>query len=232
MHSFYDIVTLTEFAQCCFGPVVDYPLPRPYLIGETKGFELAQTADFEGVVFVRLPLGKWREIDDAGVAAVAKQLAIELRPTFGLNLAFERAANVEIGTRSQFLGNQIASPVAHAFLDVVTRDDQILAVVAHAPYDQMNMGMLGIPVVDSDPVEPRAEILLHLLDQIAAEGFEVRHFESIVRRDDEPEMMPVILAACGECRAIDIFPPRPEQLRLLSVPCYALAPQIGEMCGK
>ncbi len=35
---------------------------------------------------------------------------------------------------------------------------------------RMDMGMLGVPVIDGDLIEPRAEILLHLTDQLAGES--------------------------------------------------------------
>ena len=70
-----------------------------------------------------------REVDDAGVTGVADELPVELRPALGLDLALERAADVEIGARPQLLGDEVLGPGAHALLDVVARDDEVLAVV-------------------------------------------------------------------------------------------------------
>ena len=134
--------------------VGDDPLARTDLIGEAKDFELAQPADLERVEFVRLAVGTRREIDDAGAAAVARKLTIELGPALGLDLALESAADLEIGARAELLRDEIARAVAHAFLDVVARDDEVLAVVAHAAHDEMDMGIVGVPVIDGDPVEP------------------------------------------------------------------------------
>ena len=92
-----------------------------------------------------------------------------------LDLALDRLADVVIGAWAEFLGDEVARPVAHPFLDVIARDDEVLAVVTDAPHDQMDMGMLGVPMGDADPFEPRVQILLHLADQIAGEGLEVRH---------------------------------------------------------
>jgi hypothetical protein len=65
-------------------------------------------------------------------------------------------------------------------------------------------GLLGVPVIDADPIELRAEILFHLAHQIAGEGLEVRHLHGVVGRDDEAEMMPIVLAALGEGAAIGV----------------------------
>jgi hypothetical protein len=90
--------------------------------------------------------------------------------------------------------------VAHALLDVVARDHEVLAVIADAAHDQMDVGMLGVPVIDRDPIEPRAEILFHLADKIACEGLEVRHLRGVVGRDDEAEMMAIVLTSPAKAR--------------------------------
>ena len=46
-------------------------------------------------------------VDDAGVVSVAHELAVELGPALGLDLTAQRAADVEIGARSQFLRDEI-----------------------------------------------------------------------------------------------------------------------------
>ena len=114
-------------------------------------------------------------------------------------------------------------------LDVVARDDEVLAVVGDAAHDDVDVGMLGVPVIDGDPIELGAEVLLHLADQLAGEALEVGHLGGVLGRDDEAEMMAVILAALGEGLRIGVVGLGSEQPRLLAVPGDALAPQIAEM---
>src|SRR3546814_5408039 len=135
--------------------------------------------------FVGLAVGMRSKIDDAGFAGVADELPVELRPALRLDLALESAADVEIGAWPQFLGDEVARSVAHAFLDVVAGNHEVLAVVADAAHDQVDVRMLGVPVIDSDPIEPRIEVLLDLADQIAGEGLQVRHLHGVVRRRSE-----------------------------------------------
>ena len=66
-------------------------------------------------------------------------------------------------------------------------------------------------------------------DEIAREALEVGHLHGVVGRDDEAEMMPVVLAPLREGLRIGIVGAGTEQPRLLSVPGDALAPQIVEM---
>ena len=107
VHPFDDVAPLAESTQCGLGLVVDHPLARTNLLGETKGFQLAQASDFQGMEFIGLLAGNRRNVDDAVVAAVTNELAVELGPAFGLNLAIEIAADVKISARSQFLRDEI-----------------------------------------------------------------------------------------------------------------------------
>ena len=59
---------------------------------------------------------------------------------------------------------------AHPLLDVVAGDDEILAVVGAAAHDDVDVGIVGVPVIDADPIELGAEILLHLAHQLAGEA--------------------------------------------------------------
>ena len=129
---------------------------------------------------IRLPIRIRRHVEDARTPCIPQQLTVELRPALGPDLSLKRPADVEITAWAQFLGDEIACPVAHPLLDVVPRDHEILAVVARTPNDQMDMRMGGVPVIDADPIKRRAEILLHPPDEIAGEGLQVGHVRRVV----------------------------------------------------
>ncbi|MNT87734.1 hypothetical protein D3C72_2281830 [compost metagenome] len=57
-----------------------------------------------------------------------------------------------IGARTQLLGDEILRAGAHAFLDVVARDDEVLAVVGATAQDDMDVRVVRVPVIDADPV--------------------------------------------------------------------------------
>jgi hypothetical protein len=79
---------------------VDHPLAGADLVGEAEDSSLRRRPTFSAWIFVGLAVGVRREVDDAG-RRVADKLAVELGPALGLDLAFERAADVEIGARPQ-----------------------------------------------------------------------------------------------------------------------------------
>src|SRR3546814_16781072 len=96
--------------------------------------------------FVGLAVVPRRQFDEAGALAVAGELPIKIGPALGLDLALERAADFMIGTRSELVGDQISRTIPHPLLDVVAGDDEVLAFVAHAADDQVDGGMIGVPM--------------------------------------------------------------------------------------
>lgn len=229
MHALYDVTALAQLSHGGFGIVGNIPLAVTDLLGDAEPLEGAEAADLEGVKFIRLLAGARREIYNTAFVAIAPELAVEIGPAFGLDLTFQRAADIVLVTRAQFLGDEITRPVAHALTDIVAGDDEVLAIVPHTPHDQVDMWMLGVPVVDGDPIEPGVEISLHLPDQVTGEGAQVGHLDRIVRRDDEAEMMAVVLAALGKGLCIGVACLGPEEPGLLPVLGDAFTAQIGEM---
>ena len=78
---------------------------------------------------------------------------------------------------------------AQASADVVAGDYEVSALFIDAADEKMNVRVVRVPVVDGHPIEPRAEIDLDLLGEVAGEGLEVGHVASVLGRDDEPKMM-------------------------------------------
>ncbi|AEG58111.1 hypothetical protein Sinme_6738 (plasmid) [Sinorhizobium meliloti AK83] len=71
-------------------------------------------------------------------------------------------------------------------------DDEILPSSA-AAQDDMDVRIVGIPVVDTDPVEPGGKILFGLGHQFAGEAFQILKIDRLFRRDDEAEVVAIFL---------------------------------------
>ena len=91
------------------------------------------------------------------------------------------------------------------------------------------MGIVGVPVIDRDPVQPGAEVALHLGNEIAREGLEVRHLGGILRRSDEAEVVSVVMAASCERMVSDAVLSSAEHVRLLAVAGDAVAFQVSNV---
>ena len=63
--------------------------------------------------------------------------------------------------RPQLAFDQFLAQFAEAALNVVAVERQIAAVIAHAANQQMNMVVVGVVMIDRDPLELGAEVPLH-----------------------------------------------------------------------
>ena len=62
---------------------------------------------------------------------------------------------------------------ANARLHIFARDLQLLAVLVSPADQDMNVGIIGVVVIDSDPLETRFEIAFHRRHEIACVRFEI-----------------------------------------------------------
>ncbi|MHC2280981.1 hypothetical protein ACVME8_007624 [Bradyrhizobium diazoefficiens] len=60
-------------------------------------------------------------------------------------------------------------------------------------------------MIGSNPVEPGAEILLHLPHEVADERFQVRQLRAVLRRHDKPELVAIAGAAFRKGLAVGVI---------------------------
>ena len=113
-----------------------------------------------------------------------------------------------------------ASP--HAFADVIAGNHQILAVVAFAAHDDMDVRIVSVPMIDPDPVELRTEIPLGLHHQVPGERFEIGEPLCVLRGYDEAEVVTVAFAPCRKRAMINVLMFAVEHPAGRTVPCYAV----------
>ena len=93
----------------------------------------------------------------------------------------------------------------------------------------MDMGVVGVPMIHCDPVEPRSKVALHVLHELAREGSKVGHLARVLRRDREPEMMPVLFAPFGESFRVGVVRGSVEHPGICAVAGHSVALQVGDM---
>lgn len=86
------------------------------------------------------------------------QRPVEPRPAFRRDLRLKTAPNLKLRSRAELSGDKITGTGTEAGSDIIAADDKVAAIVGAAAHQDVDMGMLGVPVVDGDPVEPRTEI--------------------------------------------------------------------------
>src|SRR5713101_5901195 len=126
------------------------------------------------------------------------QGTVEAGPALGFDLFLQRGLDLPLAARPQFHGDAFSGAVAEAAADIGAADDEILAVIGTSPDQNMDVWIVGIPVIDRHPVEFGSEVALNIIKQFAREPAQVLQLGSVFRRNDETKMMPVILAALRE----------------------------------
>ena len=233
MHGLDDVTARAEFTQFPLGPELDHPLIRARSGRESQALEILQTpAHQPGDLPIRKAGRVLTKIDGAGLVGRHLDLAIEPRPAIDRDLLLQCAADLVLRLWPEFERNQLLGARAQAAADVVARDDEIRARLIDAADQHMNVRIVRIPVVDSDPLQPRREIGLHLPHQVAGERLEIHHVGRILRRHDEPEMMPVPPPLLLERSLISLIAAPIEHAGRLSVPRDAVALEIGEVSGQ
>ena len=91
------------------------------------------------------------------------------------------------------------------------------------------MGVVGVPMIHCDPVEPRSEVALRVLHELAREGPKVGKLARVLRRDCEPEMMPVLFAPFGESLRVGVVGGCVEHPGVCAVAGHSVALQVGDM---
>jgi hypothetical protein len=200
-------------------------------LGEAKALKLAHACDHRRPsVSLRGLIGSRPQVDDAIMpCGLGGKRAIKLGPAVRLDLGVQTAMDFKVGSQPELLGDQVSGSGAHPVADVVTRNHEISAIVGLAAHDDMDMGILGIPVIDSDPVELRTEISLGVSHQVPRERLQIGEPVCVVRGHDEPEVVAIALAPIGECAVIGVVVLGVEHPARGAVFRHAVAAEIDEV---
>ena len=93
----------------------------------------------------------------------------------------------------------------------------------------MDVRIVSVPVIDCDPVEPGPDIALHLRREVAGERLEVGQFGCVLRRDDEAEVMPIVMAAPRKGRGIGPVLCGAEHVRFLAATGDTATLEVGNV---
>jgi hypothetical protein len=113
--------------------------------------------------------------------------------------------------------------------DVIARNHEIAAIIGFAAHDDVDVGIVGIPVIDSDPIEPGAEVPLCLRHQVPSKRLEIREALRVLGRHDKPEMMSIAFAAAGERAVVGVIALGVEHPAGGAVLGHPLSPQVGQV---
>src|SRR5712691_10052499 len=86
------------------------------------------------------------QVDEAGLVRRHPDRNIEARPALGFHLPLQCRTDLMFRLRPEFGRDQFLGARPQAVADVVTGDDEIRAIRRDAPHQQVDMGIVGVPV--------------------------------------------------------------------------------------
>ena len=108
---------------------------------------------------------------------------------------------------------------------------EILAQLIPAVDDDMNMRMAGIKMVHRDPVELRSQVTFEFAHEVAGEAREIAEAHTVLRRDDDAELVAIVLATIEEGIAVGPVLRRRIKPPALAIARGAVALNITQMSG-
>ena len=95
------------------------------------------------------------------------QRAVDFGPIFAFDAAPPRLQIFLLVPRPQFALRQLPAEFADAAAHIVAIKGERATVVPHAPNQQVNVLVVGVVMIDRDPLQPCAQVPLHLRHQVA-----------------------------------------------------------------
>src|SRR5439155_21853195 len=92
----------------------------------------------------------------------SEQPAVELRELRARNHPRAAGQDLVVRPEAEHPRGQLLAAIPDAPLDVARVDREGAALVVPAANQEMDVGVVGVVVVDRDPLEPGAEVVLHL----------------------------------------------------------------------
>jgi hypothetical protein len=175
-------------------------------------------------------IGLWAQVDNAFMPRRLRgKHPVELCPALRLDLSVQTTVDFDIAPLPEFESHKVTRPGAKASADVVPRYHQVMAIVAPAAHDDMDVWVLRVPVVDGDPFELRSKIPFGLGHEIAGERLQVRQLVGIVWGHDEAKVVAIALAPIREHAMISLVAFSVEHPAGGTVPRYSITTEIFEM---
>ena len=101
------------------------------------------------------------------------QRPVETGPALRLHLPVKRSANFMLASRTELQRHALGCAIVKTATYVFAADDQVLPVTGPAANEDMDVRIVGVPMVYRQPVEFGAEIFLDIEHQLASESFEI-----------------------------------------------------------
>ena len=203
VHRLDDVAALAHRSEHVFRIGRQRPAERSFLRCKLHTFELPRPRD-QQLTMSALEVGAGivhAKVDHA-VLGAADQRPVETGQAFGLDFVLQLPLHLLLGLRTEVAGQHLARSVPDAVGKIVAGDVEDFPVLGDAAYDDMDVRMAGVVMIDGHPIERRAEIGFHPRHDIPCERLQVLIGRAVLRREDDPELMAVLQPAFDERVAV------------------------------
>src|SRR5450631_4102003 len=194
MHGLDDVAALAKLPQRRLGLWRYNPFAGLDLGCQPHARQLARPLDQEGSILTgrvaHVLVGP--QVRKFPPLLLGDQHPVEPSEAIGIHLPLKLLRYLQLALPAQFQRHDLAGPLANAVGDIVAGDVEGFAVLSDAAHEDMGVRVSCVVVVDRDPVEFCPEVGFHLLHQITGGLARVGQLSTVLGRDDEAELMPVI----------------------------------------
>jgi hypothetical protein len=201
-----DIAAFSERTQALLRVGGQNPAPGPGRLGEPQPLERPYPVnpDIPQRVIPGVALGA--KIDNPlRPCRFPGERPVEPCPAFGRDLGLKAAPDIELGFWTKLACDEITRAGAQVLADIVATDDEVGTVISAPAHKDVDVGAFGIPMVDRDPVEPLTKVARGLIHELAGKVQHTSELARLIRRDNEPEILPVVFAAPGKGPAVCVI---------------------------
>jgi hypothetical protein len=132
--------------------------------------ECLQAPHAQRPVEIRVGLTRlWAHVEHP-LAGFRDHRAVDTGEALSRDLGLKLGSQLQIGLRAEFERRPFLGTLPQPVRDVVLGDDEVLAEIVAAADYYVTVRVAGVEMVDRDPIEPRAEVFLHLRHHIPGEG--------------------------------------------------------------
>src|SRR6266700_4211537 len=170
-----DIAALAKRAQTLLGVLGQNPARWTGWLGETQPLERPHPTNPDLPQWIARNIAAGTKIDNPlSPSRFPGEHPVEPCPAFCGHFRLKATSNLQLRSWAKLARDEVAGAGAQARSNIIPANDEVGTVVSAAPHKDMNMRMLGVPVVDGHPIEPRPEITRGLVHQFPSKASQAR----------------------------------------------------------
>ena len=194
-----DVTALAHPAEDGLQVLGQTPLAGGDFVRQTKPLQFLQPPGTQGLTKTVLVSPR---SDYAVGPRFPQEAPVQAGEAFLLDFCSEAGLDFVVGARTEIEGCDLCGSLPHASTQILSSNDEVLASIVLSSEDDVGVRMASVVMVNRDPIEFCAEILLHLEHEAAGQRLQIWIFDRILCADDETKLMTVAIASVEKSPSI------------------------------